>query len=189
MSATINMLREEHRKLADLLVLLSREIQAFGKKKPVDFELVNSILEYNLNFPDACHHPKEDVVFQHLSERDPEAAKAVGDLALEHEELHALTTRFATAVENILRDHELPRDWFCEIAEEYMRFMRRHMQMEEVVFFPAAERILTEDDWKAVDAQVFRKVDPLFDDHADDRYESLRLAILLSEGEADAAAQ
>lgn len=189
MSATIDTLRDEHRKMAKLLALLKREIQAFGESKPVDFELVDSILEYNLLFPDACHHPKEDVVFQCLCKRDPEAAKAVGDLAQEHEELHALTQRFAMAVENVLQDHKLSRDWFSEIADEYMRFMHRHMQMEEVVFFPAAERILTADDWKAVDAQVFSTVDPLFDDHADERYESLRQAILLSEGEAGAAAQ
>ncbi len=188
MSATIDKLRDEHRKMAKLLGLLNREIQAFGENKSVDLELVESILEYNLLFPDACHHPKEDVVFQCLCERDPEAAKAVGDLAEEHEELHALTSRFAMAVQNVLQDYELPRDWFYEVADEYMRFMRRHMQMEEVVFFPAAERILTEDDWKAVDARVFSKVDPLFDDHADERYESLRQAILLSEGEAGAAA-
>lgn len=186
MSATINMLREEHRRMANLLVLLNREVRAFGENKQVDFELVDSILEYNLNFPDACHHPKEDVVFQHLCDRDPEAAKAVGDLAQEHEELHALTTRFAMAVKNVLQDQLLPREWFSEIAEDYMRFMRRHMQMEEVVFFPAVERLFTEEDWEAIDAQVFSKVDPLFDDQANKRFESLRQAILLAESDTAA---
>jgi len=187
MSVTINMLREEHRRMAKLLSLLKREVQAFSDNKPVDFELVDSILEYNLNFPDACHHPKEDVVFQWLCDRDPEAAKAVGDLTKEHEELGGLTKRFAMAVENVLRDHQLPRGWFSEIADDYMRFMRRHMQMEEVVFFPAAERVLTDDDWKSIDKQVFNDVDPLFDDATDQRYESLRQAILREEGRVDAA--
>lgn len=187
MSATLDMLRDEHRRMARLLSILNREVLAFGNNTPVDFDLVNSILDYNLHFPDACHHPKEDVVYQCLSERDTEAAAAVGDLAQEHEDLHNLTNRFAIAVKNVLADQTLPRDWFSEIADDYLRFMRRHMQMEEVVFFPAALRVLTEDDWKAVDAKVFSKIDPVFDDLADGRYESLRQAILLAEGDLDPA--
>jgi len=49
--------------------------------------------------------------------------------------------RFATVVDNILQKHELPRNWCSEIGEEYMRFMRRPIQMEEVVLFLAAQRI------------------------------------------------
>ncbi len=189
MSATIDKLRIEHRGMAKLLSLLDREVQAFANSEPVDFELVQSIMEYNLQFPDMCHHPKEDVIFQRLCERDAEAAKAVGDLAQEHEELHTYAVRIATAVENILTDHELPREWFSELAGDYLRRMRRHMQMEEVVFFPAAERVLTGDDWKTVDLQVFGMVSPLFDGHTDERYESLRQAILLCEDGTGAAAQ
>lgn len=189
MSATMDKLRAEHRNMARLLKLLDREVQAFNNGESPDFELVESIMEYNQNFPDACHHPKENVVYKILCERDEEAAKAVGNLAKEHEELHTLAMRLATAVENVMDDHSLPRGWFSDVASEYQRFLLRHMQMEEVVFFPAAERVLTEEDWKAVDQEVFDKDDPVFDSEADERYESLRQAIMLSEGEADAATQ
>lgn len=188
MGATIDKLRDEHRGMVKLLSLLDREVQAFRDGGLMDFELVQDILEYNLNFPDACHHPKEDVVFLHLCERDAEAAKAVGDLAQEHEELRAFTVRVGAAVENILTDHELPRDFVAELAGDYLRLMRRHMQMEEVVFFPIAERLLTDDDWKAIDAQVFGTIDPLFDDQTNERYESLRQAILFAEGKTGIAA-
>ncbi len=189
MSATIDKLLEEHREMEKLMSLLSREVQAFSDGKTMDFELVQSILEYSLSFPDSCHHPKEDVIFQQLCKRDAEAAKAIGDLAQEHEELHAYVVRFAVAVENILTDHELPRDWFSEVAEDYLRLMRRHMQMEEVVFFPAAERVLTDDDWTYVDLQVFGVDHPLFDEKVDKHYDSLRQAILSAEGGSNIAAQ
>ncbi len=185
MSATLDVLRDEHRKMAKLLTILNREVRSFNDNKAVDFELVDSILEYSLNFPDACHHPKEDVVYRRLCELDSEAAKAVGNLAEEHEELHQLTKRFAIAVENVLKDQTLPRDWFTEIAEDYLRFLRRHMQMEEVVFFPAAQRALSDEDWKAVDDEVFNKTDLLFDDQTDERFEALRKAIMLGEGDPD----
>jgi len=189
MSTTIVKLREEHRNMATLLTLLNREVLAFSQGKSADFELVESILEYNLHFPDACHHPKEDVIYKRLCERDADAAKAVGDLASEHTELHALTMRLSSAVENVLRDRELPRDWFVEVAGEYLRFLRRHMQMEEVVFFPAAERVLTDEDWARVDAQVFNQDDPVFDNQADERYESLRQAIMQAEDDTGTTAE
>jgi len=188
MSATIDKLQDEHHGMAKLLSLLDREVQEFRDGGPMDFELVQDILEYNLNFPDACHHPKEDVVFLRLRERDAEAAKAVGDLTQEHEELRAFAVQVNAAVENILTDHELPRDFVAELAGDYLRLMRCHMQMEEVVFFPIAVRVLTDGDWKAIDAQVFGAIDPLFDDQTDERYESLRQAILFAEGETGIAA-
>ncbi len=187
MSVTIVKLRDEHKNMGSLLTILRREIEHFKNGGPADFHLVRDILDYNVNFPDACHHPKEDLIFQTLGKRDADAASAVGDLEREHADLYVLAKRFATAVDNILGNSTLPRDWFAEVAEDYLRAMRRHMQMEEVVFFPAAERILSDEDWAAIDARVFDKVDPLFDKTIEGRYENLRRAIESSETVAEAS--
>lgn len=177
MSATIDRLHEEHRNMAQLLKLLAREVETFKQGGVPDLDLMDSIIDYNLNYPDACHHPKEDVVYARLKERDPDAARAVGDLEAEHANLHDRTLQLALAVRNIRQDQTLPRDWLAEIAQEFLDAMRCHMQMEEVVFFPAAERSLTDEDWKQVDARVFDKQDPVFDAHAEERYSALREAL------------
>jgi hemerythrin-like domain-containing protein len=173
MSHVIAELRQDHRNMARILDLLAREMIAFKEGRTPDYYLVESILDYTLDFPHAVHHPKEDLLFERLKLRAPEAAAGVGDLAREHATLETLTRRFAAAVANVLRDEELPRGWFLDVANDYLGFVRRHMQMEEVTLFPAALRALAPADWDEIDALVHAAVDPLFGGNADERYRAL----------------
>ena len=179
MSNVIWKLREEHRKLARLMDLIAREVKAFDQGQSPDYYLVESVLEYVLNYPDLCHHPKENLVLAKLRERDPKAAESVGDLEREHEKLGALTRRFAAAVQNVLQDAQLPRDWFTGVASDYLAFQRRHMQMEEVVFFPPALRALTKEDWEEIEDDLSTPYDPLFDEgKLEEKYERIHHEIM-----------
>ncbi len=181
MNKIIDKLRADHRNLVKLLSVLKREIDSYANGGMADLELVSDILEYHQNFPDVCHHPTEDLIHECLKSRDPEAARAVGDLNREHEEMSVLCSRLALAVENILKEHGLPRDWFADVADEFLTFMNRHMKMEEVVFFPAAIRSLDDSDWASVEARLADKTDPVFDESDEARYESLRRSIMTAE--------
>lgn len=179
MSDVIWRLRDDHKKLARLLDLIAREIRIFDAGDLPDYELVSSILDYTRNYPDLYHHPVEDLVLAKLRLRDPDAADSVGALDTEHEKLGALTRRFAAALHNVMQDAELPRDWFVEIASDYLTFQRRHMQMEEVVFFPPALRALTDQDWQAIRDAINVPGDPLFGDaEGQERYDRLHREIL-----------
>lgn len=179
MSEVIWKLREDHKKLARLLDLLARETRVFDAGERPDYELVDIILEYIINYPDLFHHPIEDMVMAKLRQRDPDAADSVGNLEVEHEKLGGLTRRFAAAVHNIMQDEQLPRDWFVDVASEYLSFQRRHMQMEEVLFFPAALRALGKSDWDEILDVLSTPYDPLFDEgKARDKYERLHQEIL-----------
>jgi hemerythrin-like domain-containing protein len=50
--------------------------------------------------------------------------------------------------------------------------------MEEATFFPAAEKMLTENDWSDLQAEIAKRDDPLFGAKLDEKYEGLRQAIL-----------
>ena len=179
MSDVIWKLREDHKKLARLLDLIAREIRHFDAGERPDYELVEIILEYIINYPDLFHHPWEDLVLEKLRLRDPEAAESVGALDAEHEELGHLTRRFAAAVHNVMQDEQLPRDWFIDIASEYLTFQRRHMQMEEVIFFPAALRALNQKDWDDILAALDRPEDPIFDEAAaKEKYDRLHKEVM-----------
>ena len=77
----------EHKNMAKLLNLLERQVAVFEHDGETDYELIDALVEYFRRFPDACHHPKEDLIFARLKECNPAAATAVGDLPKEHEEL------------------------------------------------------------------------------------------------------
>lgn len=173
MPKVLNELRQDHRNNARLWDLLGRELKVFKKGGLPDYDLVEIILEYCLNYPDLFHHPKEDLIYQRLKDRDPASGNIVGDLEQEHARLTALTRRFSNALKNVLEDEQLPRDWFLDVANDFLTFSRNHMQMEEVLFFPAARQHLTPDDWAKVEAASKKVGDPLFGELINEKYRRL----------------
>lgn len=173
MTKILDNLHQDHRNLARLWDLLGRELNIFKKGGHPDYELVETILDYCLNYPDLCHHPTENLVFEKLAERDPGAINAIGDLKKEHEKLGALTWRFSNALSNVLEDEQLPRDWFLDVANNFLVFSRNHLQMEEVLFFPAARKNLTDQDWAELEAAIEDVEDPLFGSDKQEKYQSL----------------
>ena len=53
------------------------------------------------------------------------------------------------------------------------------MEVEELNFFPLAEKVLLEEDWAEVDHELEQMVDPLFGGRAEERFKVLRNEILL----------
>ncbi len=171
-------LREEHRNLTKLLVILEGQIAIFGEGGKPNYELLDKILDYMLNYSDLFHHPKEDLIFEKLRIRNPVATEAVGELEEEHNRLAELTKLFATAVSNIISEVQVPRENVLNVAREYVDSMRRHIEMEEQKFFPAAMENLTEADWAEIHAADDQPADPLFGPDTEESFESLREEIM-----------
>lgn len=147
MNDVIDNLINEHKITAKLMKLIRNEVGRFISGELPDWDLVSEVLEYLDDFPRHHHHPKENVIFQRLKQCSPKEVEAIGELEKEHRKLNHLTARFAAAIDNVLQDNTLSRDWFAEIANDYLKFQHHHMTMEEVVFFPAAKKFLSEEDW------------------------------------------
>jgi hemerythrin-like domain-containing protein len=177
MIEVMRILKEEHENLTRLLDLLNGEIEALGKGGNPDYDLISALLEYNLTFPDLCHHPKEDVVLAKLKEINPEAAAEVGDLEAEHRDLAGLARRFAEGVRNVLAEEAVSRDDVMKMAREFSQFLHRHIEMEERVFFPAALKNLKAEDWDDIDRAVHTPPDPLFGPEVDTPFLELRAEI------------
>lgn len=178
MSEVMRLLHEEHANLARLLRVLDRQIELLGSGGQPDYDIIRGVVAYCLDFPDQCHHPKEDLVLERLRLRDAEAADAVGNLEAEHVELATLTHKFAEAIEQVLMEAELPRDWLRSVAEEFAGAYRKHIAKEEQVFFPAAERALEARDWAEIDDRLGDRKDPLFGAQVAERFRALSAEIL-----------
>ena len=79
MSQTMEMLQTEHRIMSELLDLLERQVDLFEEGGEVDYDLLGEIIDYFRSYTDLYHHSKEDLVFESLIKRDPEAAVTLGD--------------------------------------------------------------------------------------------------------------
>lgn len=173
MASIIDALRSDHSRLTKLLDALERQIDAFAEGGTLDFEIVNGVLHYCRIYPDLHHHPREDMVFDRLKARDPQTAESMGDLRAEHRKLAELTAAFGEALAAVEQDTPMERHEFTGPAEAFLKGYRHHIMMEEKHFFPAAQRILTPEDWRQLSSQAVHIDDPLFDRREDDRFDAL----------------
>jgi hemerythrin-like domain-containing protein len=182
----IDLLRQEHRNIEKLLLVLERELTVFDRGERPDYEVIWAVISYFQVYPDAYHHPQEDLVFEKLQTRDPAAAAKICDLAAEHRSGAQCLRRVAQAVENVLMDQEISRQSFDAIIRDFIAYERRHIAMEERDFFPAAVVALQPGDWAEIASSgLGRRDDPLFSVAAEERFDAVRRHILQLEQEAE----
>lgn len=177
MSDTVILLRLEHGNIARVLDLADDELRRVDAGGPIDASLLLLIHEYLEGYPDACHHPKEDLAWRKLCERAPERAAGLLDLEAEHEQLGRATRRLGERLRAALDGDDFPDDALRGELHRFVGLYRGHMEREERDFFPAVLDALTADDLAEIDFSLFEAGDPLFDRSAEARFGRLREAI------------
>jgi hemerythrin-like domain-containing protein len=185
MSAVLETLRAEHRNIARLLDALERQIGLFAEDGEADYDVIRGVADYFLEFPDRCHHPKEDAVFARLKEAHPEVVVGLIDLPDDHRAVHERALRFRQGVEALFGVADVSRAAVVAAVREFIAAERRHMRMEESRFFPLAERILTPDDWAGIEASLTQRRDPLFGGAIEARFQRLAETLLGWERESE----
>lgn len=177
MSDTLIFLQLEHGGIVKLLTLLEVHADRIEAGREPDLSLLRLAFEYFRDYPDACHHPKEDVVFRRLLDRDPVAAARVGDLLGDHRELAKRTQEMVEFVDGLEGEHSAATDTLAGKLRAFATTYRHHLESEDRYFFPAAAECLRREDWDLIDFTVFDARDPLFDSEAENRFAELRRAI------------
>ena len=165
MKNALNILRSEHQSLAAVLhgmAMLARDAQNPAVRP--DFAVFHAMLRYIDSFPERLHHPKEDeFLFRPVIERAAEARVLIEQLRAEHQQ----GAKLIRTLEQALRD--LEAHWpegaarFAALVEAYSRFHWDHMRVEEDVLMPLAERVLLEEDWRAMEEALAGNEDPIAD--------------------------
>jgi hemerythrin-like domain-containing protein len=178
MAEIINALRREHANIVTLMKTLEWHVREFEQAGSPDYDIIEGVIDYFLGYPDLYHHPKENLIYAKLRERDPAAADAIGDLQAEHEALAQKTREFSAGVRAVLDEAQVPRDAFKRWAHNLIDFQLKHLEMEERSFFPAALKALTEEDWAELDARMINEDDPLFGAQVGQQFETLRETVM-----------
>ena len=128
-----------------------------------DFELVDEIMRYMTVYPDAVHHPKEDVVYKELIKSRPNLAAGLDDVSADHQKIAKLGTKLRYDVEAIIAGAAVRREHFVEDASEYVSRLRQHIQWEEDDLFTRVDEMLDEESLP-IDVEQFRHIkDPVFE--------------------------
>ena len=165
MRQAIRILRDEHRSNAAVLHGL-KELADVSRDTSVrpDFGVFRAMIHYIDMFPERLHHPKEDaVLFPRVEARSAEAASLLEKLRADHQrgaELIRELERAVTAFEIAWPDGA---SQFAAAVKTYSDFHWEHMRSEEDVLLPLAEKVLSAEDWQAVDEAFAGNEDPLSD--------------------------
>jgi hemerythrin-like domain-containing protein len=174
MKDAISILKSEHRSISAVLHGL-KELARMAQDATVRprFQVLRSMLRYIDEYPEQLHHPKEDEhLFARVLARAPQARLQIDELQAEHEEGARLIRELERALLFFEEGWPAGAREFRQAVEKYAQFHWNHMRKEERELLPLAERVLTAEDWKAIDRAFAANADPVAGMHERD-YEKL----------------
>lgn len=166
----------DHGNFARLLDLVEQQLDAFQAGKQADYELMRLTVYYLRHYPDRFHHPREDVAFRRLVQRDPQLRSDVEWCIREHALIAEAGEKLLNCLNQIIAGDEVERTGLKAAAATYLAYYRHHLAVEEHQIIPRAVELLRPDDWAAV-SDIAAEPDPLFGTEVDARYSELRRRI------------
>ena len=144
----------EHRYFQRLLDLLEKDLDVFHAGGQPDYGRMLDIIYYLQHFTDELHHPREDIAFARLAELNPALELPVARLRQEHRVIAHIGERLQQTLEQVTLGSYVERADVETLAATYLVYYRNHIAREELEVLPAAARLLTAEDWLAVQASV-----------------------------------
>jgi hemerythrin-like domain-containing protein len=161
--ASLQIIRDEHASLGAML----RSMRAQVVRGPADspqqfFDVMRAMLFYIDEFPERLHHTKEtELLFPRVARVAPELRELIARLDRDHQQ----GEQAVRELQHLLLAWELLGDSrmqaFLDTALRYLDFYLEHMRLEETVILPSAEKLLTQADWRDLDAAFKLNMDPL----------------------------
>jgi hemerythrin-like domain-containing protein len=178
MTEIIEILHQEHRNIEKLLRVMEQELNVFDRGERPDYEVFGAIIEFFKMYPDSCHHPKEDVIYEKFKARDPGRAASIADLQAEHREGAVRLRRVAEAIDAVLNDRELLRENVDRIVRDFIDNERKHIALEDEVIFPAILATLHPADWAEIALTIADRYGPPSEADFEEQFNMLRRDIL-----------
>ena len=183
----IDALQQEHRNLEKLLLVMEQELEIFDRGERPNYETLEAVIEFFKNYPDTCHHPKEDIIYEKFKSVSPKRAASIADLQAEHREGAKRLSRVAHVIESVLNDQELERASVDRIVRDFIQNERKHIALEDEVIFPAIVETLRPIDWAEIAMKIADRYGPPSETDFEEQYSTLRRNILDMEQSAEAS--
>ncbi|MGZ8259390.1 MAG: hemerythrin domain-containing protein [Caldimonas sp.] len=168
----VGALYAEHRYVARLLDVLQEQVEAASSGRPIDRGAAIGVMSYMTEYPDAYHHPREDVMFVRLVKRDPTLSKRVSEVERAHRTIGSSGRKLLEGLQRLGEPGQLDEAGVVSRIGDYVAAMREHMRIEEHDLFPRAREVLDASDLEAIDRDFARVTDPIFEAEVREAYAS-----------------
>ena len=173
----IEILRQEHQNIENLLGVMEQELRVFDRGERPEYAALGAIIEFFKKYPASCHHPKEDIIYEKFKARDPDRAASIADLEAEHREGAVRLRRVVQAIENVLDDQEVLREDVDRIIHDFIDNERKHIALENDVVFAIVDT-LQPADWADVALTLADRYGPPSTADFEEHFNTLRRNIL-----------
>jgi hemerythrin-like domain-containing protein len=170
---TMNELRTDHRNMVQLLDLLDAETVRLGHSDDPDYDLIYEIMTYMSEYPDAVHHPKEDMIYRHLKKTFPDIDESLHHIEKDHKALGEASRELRRDIDAISVDGVVSRESLAESLRKYSGDLRKHMYWEEKDLFELADTMHDDDIWAELLKSYDQAGDPLFGSQIERRFQKL----------------
>ncbi|HEX8796351.1 MAG TPA: hypothetical protein VF765_35615 [Polyangiaceae bacterium] len=171
--AAVDQLIREHRNIGLLLLMLDSYFAAMSSGDDVDETLLTDAMTYMTDYVDAFHHAKEHLAVEAVADRSRTIAAARGELEAQHRRIGDDGGWLRATLQQALRDEPVSRKKLIAVGLHYTAEMRRNMELEESLVFPALVDVLDADAWRLIQARLSPRPDPLFGEAVHQRYAEL----------------
>ena len=182
MHTILNRLVEDHRHIMKLLSCLDLQLnQLKCNENSNDFSLILDILEYLMDYPERCHHPVEDSLYNVLIRKHSSAAETIWKIQTEHVELANLGRHVKKIICDLSNGENVSKESVRWNLRIYTQLQLDHMQREEELLFPLALANLADDDWAQLSDQLDKLLGPVCGRNIHQKFEDLYNTIMQAE--------
>jgi hemerythrin-like domain-containing protein len=153
-------LTNEHRVIEIVLDCLEHITENAIENRKLDRESAEQAVDFIRTFADKCHHGKEEThLFTAMVDRGlARDGGPIGQMLHEHEQGRAYVRGMADNISSASAGDADGLEAFSSNALGYVGLLRAHIQKEDRVLFPLADRMLNDDDNGALSA-AFEQVE------------------------------
>jgi len=138
---------DEHQLILRMITLVEKNTALMEQGQFRDWQFFLDAVDFIRNYADRFHHAKEeDVLFVELIKNGmPEKQSPIEAMQMEHEQGRAFVSALENAAENALAGKVGQIPQIAESAKGYAELLRGHIDKEDNILYPLAERVLPEE--------------------------------------------
>lgn len=155
MSGLCDSLVREHELIERVLDSLEHQARAVAAGTDVNHAFFTQSIAFVRQFADGVHHQKEErVLFPALCDAGmPQEGGPVGVMLCEHDEGRGHIRAMESALGAASQGDAVARKLLVKETIEYVELLRAHIQKENMILFPMAERVLDQSSQDIVQQQ------------------------------------
>lgn len=138
---------DEHKLILRMIVLVERNTELLEQGKFRNWQFYLDVVDFIRNYADRFHHAKEeDVLFVELVKNGmPAKQSPIEAMHMEHDQGRVYVRNMEEAAQKALDGETGQATIIAENAKGYAALLRGHIEKEDDILYPLAERVLPEE--------------------------------------------